>query len=282
MSDHLIRPFRAEDTPQLRALWQIAFGDGDEYIDSFFESFLRPGACVVAEVGGRVVSAMYMLPGQTLYPYRKNTLTAGYTYALATLPEYRGRGIGRAVYRAASDKVLESADAACVLPAEKGLYPFYEEASGARPVSFVREARFRREELASLTPCMAARLPTLEYALMRGSVLSGYPHAALSDEMFEHLERTGTEFFVIPGGVAAAETEDGVCRITELLDPGTEEDVMRAVAGVARWCRAEGYIVRSPVFFDGPGKIRPFMLAALGTTPDYPMPGDLWWGFGLD
>lgn len=280
MSEYMLRPWAESDRAQLKALWRIAFGDTDEYIDSFFESFLRPGTCIVADAGGTVVSAMYILPGQTLNPRRRKTLTAGYTYALATLPEYRGRGIGRAVYKATSDAVLETADIACVLPAEQSLYPFYENAAGARPVSYVREARFTREELAACTPCMAARLPTLEYSLMRESLLGSLPHAALDDEIFDHLERTGTEFFMLSGGLAAAETSDGVCRITELLDP--DENGVSAVAGVARWCRAKEYIVRTPVFFDGPGEVRPFMLAAFKAAPSFSMPDDLWWGFGLD
>lgn len=279
MSEPVIRPWEPGDVPQLKALWRIAFGDSEEYIDSFFSHFLRKDACLVAEADGQAVSAMYILPGESVFPHRKNVLSAGYVYALATLPEYRSRGIGSAVYRAASGTALLSADAACVLPAEKGLYPFYE-TSGARPFSFLREARISRDELAGTEPRMAARFPALRYAGMRERILSGLPHAVFPDSLFEFMEENGTEFFILEQGLAAAETEGGVCRILELLDTG--DDAAGAIAGVARWCRAEEYIVRTPLFFDGPGEPRPFMLAALKREPDYPLPDDLWWGFGLD
>ncbi len=280
MNDFMLRDWAPDDRAALKTLWRIAFGDGDDYIERFFDCFLRPETCIVAEADGRPVSAMYLLPGHTVYPYRKNVMTAGYAYALATLPEYRGRGIGRAVYKAVSDRILETADAAGVLPAEESLYPFYENAAGAKPMSFVREAKLSKSDLAGITPCNGARIPTLEYDGIRDQLLRGMPHVTPPPEVFDLLESTGTEFFVLENGLAAAETEDGVCRILELLDPDT--DAMTSIAGVARWCPAGEYIVRTPLFFDGPGDARPFMLATLGETPSHPMPDDLWWGFGLD
>lgn len=281
MIEYQIRSWKPEDKPQLKELWKLAFGDSDEYIDCFFENFLRRDACVAAEADGKVVSAMYILPGETLNPYRKNRLTAGYTYALATLPEYRHQGIGRAVYRAASGRALETADAAAVLPAGESLYPFYENASGAKPLSYVREARFTRDELSGTAPCAAARVPALKYAGMREELLGGMPHVTFPMGFFDLMEETGMEFFVLANGLAAAETDDdGVCHIRELLDPG--EDVMSSLAGVARWCSAREYVVRTPLFFEGPGESRPYVLAAMNSTPSYPMPNDLWWGFGLE
>ena len=280
MNEPLIRLWQPEDKPQLKALWKTGFGDPDEVIDQFWEMFLRPESCIVAEADGRVVSAMYILAGETFFPYRRNILTANYTYALATLPEYRSRGIGRAVYKAASDKALETADAACVLPAEKALYPFYENATGAKPFSAIREARFQKADLAGVTPCMAARVPALTYGAMREELLGRMPYVTYPLEFFEFLEASGMDFFLLENGLAAAETSDGVCVVRELLDPG--EDVMRSVAGVARWCPASEYIVRSPVFYEGPGEVQPYMLGVLKQTPAYPMPDDMWWGFGLE
>ena len=279
MSDFAIRSWRPEDRPQLKALWQTAFGDSDEYIDGFFGAFLRDDACVVAEADGAVVSAMYVIPGIRLFPYRKNVLTAGYTYALATLPAYRGRGIGRAVYRAACETAQKTADAACVLPAEPSLYPFYE-AGGAAPFSAVREARITRAELDGAATRMAVRAPAGQYAGMREWFLSELPHAVFPEELYDLMEESGTEFFMMEGGVAAAETENGVCRIPELLAP--DIDPLTAVASIARWCPAQEYIVRTPLFLDGVGERRSFVLASLKQPPAYPLPDDFWWGFGLD
>jgi GNAT superfamily N-acetyltransferase len=281
MTDYTIRAWQSQDKEDLAALWQVAFGDDRGFIDSFFETFVtHENACMVAEADGRVVSAMYIIPGYTLYPYRKNTLTGAYTYALATLPEYRGQGIGKAVYQAANQRALAQADVACVLPAEEGLYPFYQDAAGAAPLSYVKQARFTREELKDVASGMAARIPALKYAGMREMLLGGMPHVTFPMALFELMEENGADFFVLEGGIAATERDGDVCRVTELLDPNT--DGMKSIASIAKWCAAKEYIVRTPVFFDGPGQVRPLMLAAMNTKPDYPMPNDLWWGFGLE
>lgn len=284
MTDYTIRLWSPEDKPQMKALWEDAFGDDGEFIDTFFRNFLKKDTCLVAECEGKVVSAMYILEGFRLYPYRKNVLTAGYSYALATHPDYRGRGIGRAVYKAVTEKILEKHDMALVLPAEESLYPFYEEATGAKPVTIMREARFTPAELEGIEPTQAARIPAFQYAGLREMFMSGMPHAACTDEMVDFMEEYMEEhgdFFLTEHGIAAVETVNDVCRITELLCPDT--DGMDAIAGVARYYRdAEAYLVRSPFFFDGPGKKKTVMLGVLKEEPEYPMPFDMWFGLGLD
>lgn len=283
MTDYILRTWQPQDKPQLKALWELSFGDDGEFIDAFFRAFLKKDTCVVAECDGKVVSAMYILANNMINPYRKNLLSAGYTYALATLPEYRGRGIGKAVYQAANAKVLETHDMAFVLPAEESLYPFYEEATGAKVSSIMREAVLTPEDLFGIEPTRAARIPAFQYFGMRESILSGLPHASFNDDMVDFMEdwfEPNGDFFITEQGIAAVETVNGVCRITELLCPDT--DGMAVIAGVAAYHKADEYIVRSPFFFDGPGKKKPVMLGVLKEEPDYPMPFDLWWGFGLD
>lgn len=283
MTDYTIRLWNPEDKPALKALWELAFGDDEKYIDTFFRNFLKKDTCLVAECDGRVVSAMYILEGFRTYPYRKNILTAGYSYALATHPDYRGRGIGRAVYKAVTKQILEKHDMALVLPAEESLYPFYEEATGAKPMTIMREARFTHTDLEGIEPAQAARIPAFQYAGMREMYMSGMPHAActepLIDFMEDYMEENG-DFFLTEQGIAAVEMVGDACRITELLCPDT--DGMAVVAGVASYYKAEEYIVRSPFFFDGPGKKKTVMLGVLKDEPDYPMPFDMWWGLGLD
>ena len=284
MTDYILRPWQPQDKPQLKALWELAFGDDGEFIDAFFRAFLKKDTCVVAECDGKVVSAMYILEGFRTYPYRKNVLTAGYSYALATDPEYQGRGIGTAVYKAVTKKILEKHDMALVLPAEESLYPFYEKATGAKPMTIMREARFTPEDIAAMESIPTVRIPAFQYAGMREMYMSGLPHASCTDDLVDFMEEymeVHGDFFLTEQGIAAVESVNGVCRISELLCADTDGTAI--IAGVARYYRdAEEYIVRSPFFFDGPGKKKPVMLGVLKEEPDYPMPFDLWWGFGLD
>ena len=281
MHDYTLRPWRTDDLDALRELWRIGFGDSDEVIDRFFDEYLKPGCCIAAEADGRIVSAMYILPGLTLQLKRREQISAGYAYALATLPEYRGRGIGSAVYSACCERILETADAACVLPAEQALYPLYENASGAFPISYAREARIPRQTLGGVTPRTAVRFPGFRYGGLRENLMIGLPHAVFDEDTYAYMEDSGMEFFMLENGLAAAETIDGVCCIRELIDT-SRDDPMTAVAAVARWCRAEEYVVRSPLFFDGPGEARPFALGVVKDAAGRSFPDDLWWGFGLE
>jgi len=285
MTDYTIRLWQPEDKPRMKALWEDAFGDDGEFIDTFYRCFLKKDTCLVAECDGKVVSAMYILDDFRVYPYRKNVLKAGYAYALATDPEYQGRGIGKAVYKAVTEKILETHDIAFVLPAEESLYPFYEQAAGAKPMTIMREARFTPEDLRDVERVPAARIPAFQYAGMREMFMNGLPHAACTepfiDFMEEYVEADHGDFFLTEHGIAAVETVGDTCRISELLCPDT--DGMAAIAGVAAYYRdAEEYIVRSPFFFDGPGKKKTVMLGVMKEEPDYPMPFDMWFGLGLD
>ncbi|MBQ4063458.1 MAG: GNAT family N-acetyltransferase [Bacteroidaceae bacterium] len=75
---------------QLRELWHSVFGDGYEYIDAFFAAYRCEDVVHTLSVGGMVVSALYALPF-TLCSDEKS-IAAAYIYAVATAPEYRGKG----------------------------------------------------------------------------------------------------------------------------------------------------------------------------------------------
>ena len=72
---------------QLRALWQEAFGDSDEYLDIFFGTAFSPNRCRCVAIEGKVVAALYWLDcacrGRKL----------AYIYAVATAKTHRGQGI---------------------------------------------------------------------------------------------------------------------------------------------------------------------------------------------
>lgn len=282
MSDLILRPWKRTDIPQLVTLWQTAFGDSEEYIKTYHSLFLKPGSCIVAEADGQAVSAMYIMDGPDIHPSCGEKLSTAYTYALATLPEYRRRGIGTAVYMACTAAALERADAACVLPAEEGLYSFYENASRSAPISCAREARFTRDELRGLSRAALARISVTEYDRLRQRALIGMPHASMNESFLALLEYHRKQFdgglFASDAGIAAAEISDGTCLVWELLT--SRGNGMSILAGVAACCPAENYIVRSPLFLDGPGNARPFMLGTCKVPVT--VPADLWWGIAFD
>jgi len=285
MTEYKLRLWHPGDEDALRRVWKAGFGDSDTFIGEFFARFLKPGACLLAEADGKTVSAMYILEGPVLRPYPGLELASAYTYALATLPSYRGRGIGAAVYRACCASALSGgADAACVLPAEKGLYSFYEAAVKNRTASAVREVHYTREGLLTVRPNLCVRIGAIEYAGRREALLAGRPHGVMPEDFYKWQQTlfglSGGGFFAVGGGVAAAETDGSICYVREFLDPGGY--TAEAAAAIAAFCPAMDYIVRAPLFFNGPGETRRFVLGALKQEPDQPYPGDLWWGFAFD
>ena len=50
---------KLECVPALRALWREAFGDGDEFLDTFFDTAFSKERCRVAIDGERTVGALY-------------------------------------------------------------------------------------------------------------------------------------------------------------------------------------------------------------------------------
>ncbi len=284
MDDVILRPWQQEDRPELIRLWQTAFGDGQDYIQAFLDRLPAQGGCIVAQAEGRPVSAMYILDGPLLFPPEGSSLSTAYTYALATDPAWRGRGIGTAVYRACVKAALERVDAACVLPSEPSLYAFYEKAADSRPVSFVREAWISREEIGPAVEGRAMPITPGEYYLRRKALLRGQPYTVMPPAFFSwqlyQMQRFGGGFVSVDGDIAAVEMDGDACRVLELLDPeGNWMDLLRALA--ARF-PAERYLVRTPVFLPGPGQSRPFLLAVLRPGMTCPIPDRLWWGFAFD
>lgn len=284
MRDYTLRPWKPEDRPRLTALWQEGFGDDAAYIDKYHSMFLKPGSCIVAEADGKAVSAMYIMEGPLLFPPSGRSYSTIYTYALTTDPAYRDRGIGTAVFQACAKIALSRADAACVLPSGPELYPFYEKAAGAVPVSYIREAVFTPEDLKGIPAVPATPITAGEYYLRRKSILRGRPYAVMSGSYLAqeayHMQRFGGGFFSLDGDVAAVEMDGNVCRVPELLD--ADGDAMDAIAAIAARFPAEKYVVRTPAFFSGRGTVRPFMMAVLEPSLDALLPDDLWWGFAFD
>lgn len=77
--------------PQLRLLWKEAFGDSDAFLDGFYATGFSPDRCRCLTENERVAAALYWF--DCLCGDEKTA----YLYAVATHPDFRNRGLCRAL-----------------------------------------------------------------------------------------------------------------------------------------------------------------------------------------
>ncbi len=160
-----------DGTRELKALWRTVFGDPSEVIDAFFSAFYAPELCVKELSDGKTVSACYIMPlGDLVYPDGERERCAS-VYALATLPELRGRGAATRVTEEAVSRAKELGFKSVVLhPATEKLFGFYRR-RGFRTA-------FRARGLLAAKECTSEpeRVSPAEYRAIREELLRGRLH----------------------------------------------------------------------------------------------------------
>lgn len=264
-----IRPSRGEELKEQKALWKTVFGDDEGYIDLFYRTCAAPEDVLILAEEGVLRSMMALLPLELALP-DGGSLTAAYVYALATDPNARKQGYGRALLQYAEAYLRERGlDCITVVPAEAGLFRFFE------TVGFGDCFASRKVELLEgmiSPPPAGGRLEEMDaagYGALREELLSGALHTRYGQPLLEfqagisRLSGAGLYRVTIDGrqGCAAAEyAGDSGLVVKELLMPsGRMED---AVSLLKEALPAHRYFVRTPALWDGlPGSyIQPFAM----------------------
>ena len=253
MSEAMIREVRAEDVGALSSLWLRVFGDSPEFVARFFELLPELGTGAAAFEGERLLGAAYLLTAQELVEAGRSR-RCGYLYAVAVEEAARGRGLGGALCRAAAALGrARGAELLCTMPAEPGLFDWYEKQLDLRCA-----LRRERRELESRSGGAPVLLPAAEYGRRREALLEGLPHMALSDAGLLLEEANclcfGGGLYALGEGLAAAYVHEGVTEVRELLGaPPESAAALGAHLGTARvrlWRPApegEPYLAFAPV-----------------------------------
>lgn len=115
---------RAGDIPELKRLWQEAFGDDAALIDAFFSSLYRPDSVFVVRDGETVAAMACHLPMTICHENRG--WAASYLYAVATDKRYRGHGLcGQLLGFAAGYLPSTGSKALLLVPGSTSLREFY-------------------------------------------------------------------------------------------------------------------------------------------------------------
>ena len=194
--------------PQLRALWQQAFGDSDAFLDDFFSAGFSPERCRCITIDNTPVAALYWFPAQ----YEDTPLA--YLYAVATDVAFRGQGL---CHRLMEDThrhlAAQGFQGALLVPGASSLVSFYA-GMGYTPFSTIREyscdAGFSAIPLRNIT----AR----EYSQLRRSLLP--PGSILQEGATLAFLQTQAGFYAGDGILLAAVKAGDTLTVPELLgDP---------------------------------------------------------------
>ena len=112
---------RKTDGEAIQEIWQTCFGDEEEYIEFYLGHRMTKENMLVIYADGRPVSMASFLPVE--YLCEGEYLDARYVYAVATLPEYRGRGFASKILNFAKEKYGEPL---ILSPADESLMQYYE------------------------------------------------------------------------------------------------------------------------------------------------------------
>lgn len=150
-----------EQLPQLRQLWQEAFGDEDTFLDSFFGQVFAPDRCRCITDAGQITAVLYWLD------CRLDEAPLAYLYAVATRKTHRGKGLCRSLMADTHRLLKELGYAGTLLvPGEPGLFQMYQ-TMGYDVCSRVTQWRCRAAERG-----MALReIDPAEYAALRRQYL---------------------------------------------------------------------------------------------------------------
>ena len=146
---------RRTKSEEARRLWQLCFGDSDEFLDRYFDRLYREEDVLLAEDEGTAIGHLQF--PQLALSLGEETLPAGYVVAVCTHPDHWGKGIMRPLLHEALRREKARGDVVSVLlPAEEWLYRYYSSAGGYAPVINRARSNRREEALGEEDPAVTA------------------------------------------------------------------------------------------------------------------------------
>ncbi len=198
-----------EEVPQLRKLWTSVFGDGDDFLDTFFSTAFAPDRCRCLWEGNDLGASLYW------FDVSCQGAKLAYIYAVGTAPTHRNRGLCRLLMDDTL-KILQSRGyaGAILVPAGEKLFEMY----GKMGFEFCSSVLEFHAEAGSL-PCDLQEIPVKDYVNLRRKFL---PEGAVLQEG-ENMTflQTQAKFFHNDKCLLAASIDGSQLRCHEILGDTT-------------------------------------------------------------
>ena len=127
---------------QIIDLWKLSFGDTDEFIQLYFDRVYKEENTFVIKKGGKVVSALQILPYEMTYC--GTTIPVGYICGVCTEPSERGKGLmNQLMVQALEEMSNRNYALAILIPASARLFDFYRRFEFANAFDYAIEDVYR-------------------------------------------------------------------------------------------------------------------------------------------
>ena len=155
-----IAPTNEAQIPALRKLWQVAFGDTDDFLDDFFSTAYAPERSRCITIDGEVAAVLYWFRCQL--PHGLEFKPLAYIYAVATHPDHRGKGLCRTLMEdTAATLKANGYEGIVLVPQKPSLIEMYEK-MGFAHCSGVKEVHVMAGQ-----PTRIEKISMDEFALRR-------------------------------------------------------------------------------------------------------------------
>lgn len=272
MSDLLIRKATPADIDQLVRLWQLVFEDDIRFIHDFLTLLPDCGYGMVAVENKDIVSMAFVL--RDLH-YKGHSCS--YLYAVATHPQFRGKGISSNVLLTCVKQENESGiPYIFTAPAEPSLFPWYEKNIHALPSLTCTERYTRRSDhSASISTLTVEKINIGQYLKERESILLNIDHIQIGPKYGALLQRFLEDYdgglYRIGNSLAAGYPDNGALHCQELLSDANS-DADSVMVALMDYFRSDSARCRIP------GKTSSYIAAV---PPGFPN-SSIWFGLILD
>ncbi len=193
------------DTNKLWTLWQEAFGDSEEFLQTFWDTAFEPHRCRCILSDTEALAALYIF--DCLYKDER----IAYIYAVATSKAHRGKGLCH-LLMADTHRYLKQKGytGAVLVPATENLFAFYEN-MGYKVCSHVSE----HETEAGTDTISLTQISSEEYAVLRKDYLG--ESALIQEGENLRLLETYANFYKGEDFILTAHTEDETLNCIEIL-----------------------------------------------------------------